>query len=318
MDKTSCMSVQFFFPDGRQVVFQNTERKKYRGVLLPGSEVEQSHTWAAAIAIQELQYHLFNIGYRLLEIFSKIKFSINESTGLRFEALLAGEMHVSVNGEKQKFRAGEYRITDVPLFKALFKKNTSCSIFITTYSEDLLKQLGIEIAPLAPHRMPDMMSNLINEMLRNPYAEELRSFYYENCVREILFLHLAQDKSIMPEELMNKDIAMIYKADSLIADDLQQHYTIEELARMLNTNQLKLKTGFKKVYGMGVFKRLVFRRMEHAKLLLESTDKSISEVASLTGYDTVAGFIHAFRREFALTPREWRKQEQRDNEESEL
>jgi hypothetical protein len=90
--------------------------------LLPESEVQQSHTSAAIITLQELSYQLFNISYRLLEIFSKTKFSINESTCLRFEALLTGEAYVSVNGEKGKFRAGEYRIKDVPLFRALFKK----------------------------------------------------------------------------------------------------------------------------------------------------------------------------------------------------
>lgn len=46
--------------------------------------------------------------------------------------------------------------------------------------------------------------------------------------------------------------------------------------------------------------------MEHAKLLLESTDKSIGEIANLAGYNTAAGFIHAFRMEFGLTPRERR------------
>ena len=301
------MSVQFFFPDGRPLIFQKVDRKQYRGVLLPGSEVQQSRTWAAVITEQEFQHRLFHIEHRLLEIFSKIKFSVNENAGLRFEALLNGEMNVSANGEKRKFKAGEYRITDVPLFKALFKKNTSCSIFITHYSEDLLKQSGIEIAPYPPHRMPDMMTNLINQMLHNPYSEELRNFYYENCVRELLFLHLAQDKNTVTGQLMNKDIATIYKADSIIAANLQKHYTIDELSRMSGTNKLKLKVGFKKAYGMGVFKRLVFRRMEQAKMLLESTDKSIGEIASLTGYDTVAGFIHAFRREFGLTPREWRK-----------
>lgn len=299
--------IKFFYPDGKQIAFQPTDWKKYKGVLLPGSEVQQSRTATAALITQDLQYHLFNIGYRLIEVFSKIKFSINENTGLRFEALLAGEMHVSVNGEKQKFKAGEYRFTDVTLFKALFKTNTSCSIFITTYSEDLLKELNIEILPHVPHRMPDAMSNLINEILHNPYAEELINFYYENCVRELLFIYLTQDSNFILAELTNSDIAKIYKADSFINDNLQQHYTIDKLSRLVNTNQLKLKTGFKKIFGMGVFKRLVFRRMEHAKLLLEATDKSISEIARLTGYDTVAGFIHAFRREFGITPREWRK-----------
>jgi AraC-like DNA-binding protein len=80
---------------------------------------------------------------------------------------------------------------------------------------------------------------------------------------------------------MNKDIASIYKADSIIAANLKKHYTIDELSRMSGTNKLKLKIGFKKAYGMGVFKRLVFRWMEHAKTLLESTDKSIGEIAGV-------------------------------------
>ena len=95
----------------------------------------------------------FNISHRLLEIFSKIKFSINETAGLRLEALLSGEMRIPVNGERIKFRSGEYRLTDVPLFTALFKQNTSCSIFITHYSLELLKQLKINIEPFAPRRM---------------------------------------------------------------------------------------------------------------------------------------------------------------------
>ena len=160
-----------------------------------------------------------------------------------------------------------------------------------------------------------MMANKINEMLRNLYSDQLRDFYYENCVRELLFFHLSQSRSSLPGELTNTDVASIYKADALMASNLQQHFTIDEFARMVNSNSFKLKTGFSKVYGMGVFKRLVFRRMEHAKLLLSTTDKSIGEIASLAGYDTVAGFIHAFRREFGLTPREWRKQQQEEDNE---
>jgi len=234
---------------------------------------------------------------------------------LRLEALLSGEIRIPANGERIKFRSGEYRLTDVPLFTALFKQNTSCSIFITHYSLELLKQLEINIEPCAPRRMSNMMANKINEMLRNPYSDQLRDFYYENCVRELLFFHLSQDRSPLPGELTNTDVASIYKADALMASNLQQHFTIDELARMVNSNSFKLKTGFSKVYSMGVFKRLVFRRMEHAKLLLSTTDKSIGEIASLAGYDTVAGFIHAFRREFGLTPREWRKQQQKEDNE---
>lgn len=311
------MYVQIFFPDGRQVAFIDLEKKNYRGSLLPGSEIRQSKTWAAIITVQEWAGGLFNIGHRLFEVFSKVRFSINENAGYRLEALLTGQTYISVNGDKKKFRAGEYRITDVPLFKALFKQNTSCNIFITHYSDDLLKQLGIEMTNQSPRRMPAMMVNLINEMLKNPYTHKLRDFYYENSVRELLFLHLTQSRLKLPGNLINENIADIYKADTLISSDLQQHYTIEQLARLINTNQLKLKAGFKKVFGMGVFERLVYHRMLHAKTLLESSEKSITEIANLAGYDTVAGFIHAFRKKFNLTPREWRINEREsDNEAS--
>lgn len=169
----------------------------------------------------------------------------------------------------------------------------------------MLQQLGVEVTPCAPQRMPDKMFNLINELLHHPYAEELRNFYYENCIRELLFVHLANGSNNLPVEIKDKEIDLIYKADALIAENLQQHYTINELARMTNSNSLKLKTGFNKVFGMGVFSRLLFRRMEHAKTLLETTSKPIDEVAALAGYNSTAAFIHRFRKKFGLTPRGW-------------
>ena len=154
--------------------------------------------------------------------------------------------------------------------------------------------------------MPDKMNYLIHEMLRNPYGENLRDFYYHNCIRELLFFHLTQQNQPIPGELEDRDIAAIYQADSIISSNLHQHFTIDKLSRMTGTNQFKLKKGFKHIFGMGVFHRLLFRRMEHAKVLLETTDKSIGEIAMLAGYDTAAGFIHAFGRVFKKTPRAWR------------
>lgn len=38
------------------------------------------------------------------------------------------------------------------------------------------------------------------------------------------------------------------------------------------------------------------------------------KIAVLSGYDTVAGSIHAFRKECGVTPREWRVKEMHDEE----
>jgi len=300
------MTVQYFLADGTSVVFQEIEKKKYRGTWLPGAKVFGSNSEIGLITIQELENPLFVFGQRVFELFRQVKFFAHERPGLRFEALLSGEINFTRDDKKVKLKAGQYHLTDIPLFTSLFKKHNSCSIFVTYFSKEMLEQLGLNLLPCLPSRMPDKMNYLIHEMLRNPYGENLRDFYYQNCVRELLFFHLTQHKQPIPGELEDRDIAAIYQADSIISSNLHQHFTIDKLSRMTGTNQFKLKKGFKHVFGMGVFHRLLFRRMEHAKVLLETTNKSIGEIAILAGYETAAGFIHAFRREFKKTPREWR------------
>src|SRR5258705_4571577 len=312
------MTVQLFLPDGSQLIFDAVVVKKYKGLLLPGSKIQESNSETGVLTVQEFTNPLFLISHRIFTIFTKIKLSISERPGLRLEALLTGEINFSANGEKIKLKAGQYHLTELPLLTTLFKSDTSCSIFITHYSAELLEQIGIDVLPsLQPKKMPEGMANLINELLHNPYEENLRDFYYENSVRELLFFHLTNGKDPVPEKLEDKDIAVIYQADAIMASNLHEHFTIEKLSRLAGTNEFKLKKGFRQLFGMGVFHRLLFRRMEQAKMLLETTNKSIGEIAELAGYDTVAGFIHAFRREFDMTPREWRKQTQSNTEEEE-
>ena len=309
------MTVQYFLADGTSVSFQEIDRKKFGDRWLPGAKVFGSNSEIGLITIQEMENPLFVFGQRAFELFRQAKFFANERPGLRFEALLTGEINFRTDDKKIKLKAGQYHLTDIPLFSSLFKKDSSCSIFVTYFSNEMLEQLGLKLLPCPPSRMPDKMNFLIHEMLRNPYGENLRDFYYQNCIRELLFFHLTQHHQPIPGKLEDRDIAAIYHADSIISSNLHQHFTIDKLSRMTGTNQFKLKKGFKHVFGMGVFHRLLFRRMEHAKVLLETTDKSIGEIALLAGYDTAAGFIHAFGREFKKTPREWRLDDKKSEEE---
>jgi AraC-like DNA-binding protein len=50
------------------------------------------------------------------------------------------------------------------------------------------------------------------------------------------------------------------------------------------------------------------RRLQHAQQLLSSTDLTIAEIASQSGYDDSNYFSRIFKRTFQLTPSEWQKQ----------
>ncbi len=206
---------------------------------------------------------------------------------------------------------GQYHVTDTSIFQTTLKKGDGVSYFSVYYSSELLDtalQAG-RVKAIEPKPIPSAMKRLVFEMLENPFDQHLRPFYYENCIREILFLHLSSPAFTLPGELSEAEIAAIHLADRLIAEDLNVHLTIGEIARKAGINAFVLKKGFQQVFGHGVFQRLLLRRMDRAKLLLEKTDKPIKDVSELAGYDTLAGFITAFRKRFGITPREWRRQQ---------
>lgn len=284
----------------------------FRGQRLPGTVMFKAQSSEGEITHQEWENPLYRIGCRLLRFFKKFGIRVKENyPGIRLEAVLTGELKIiSPAGKKTKLLAGQYHLTDTPAFTALFKKDSSCSYFITHYSKELIKEMGFsgQVFPTTPRWMPDGMNDLIHEVLNNPYEEKLRDFYYANAIRELFFVHLTASPATLPGELSDADIAAIYKADLIIATDLQQHYPIPELSQMAGTNEFKLKKGFRQKFNMTVFGRLLYRRMEQAKILLETTSKPIKEVALEAGYETVAGFITAFGKNFGMTPLEWREQ----------
>ena len=59
---------------------------------------------------------------------------------------------------------------------------------------------------------------------------------------------------------------------------------------------------FKQVFGQTIFDYTQGLRMDEAKRLLETTEKSITEIAFDVGYEYSSNFTTAFKRRFFITP----------------
>jgi len=157
--------------------------------------------------------------------------------------------------------------------------------------------------------MSGPMREVIYRILENPFEEKFRDAFYDYSIRELLFYHISAPQFTPPGELSQTELAAVYEADRIISANLSVHYSINELARMTHTNVHVLKTGFARLFGMGTFERLLQRKMERAKYLLETTDRQVQDISELSGYETVTGFINAFRKQFKMTPKDWRKKQ---------
>lgn len=77
---------------------------------------------------------------------------------------------------------------------------------------------------------------------------------------------------------------------------------IGDLAKSIRTNEHKLKTGFKALFGMTIYKYHKGAKMDQAHRMLESGEKSVKEVAYQSGYSNIANFTNAFKSWYGYPP----------------
>lgn len=306
--------------------FQSVSTRKYRGNRLAGTPMLVATSNALNITLQEWQRPLYHAAFRIFNFFRRQSPGVREREQcLRLEAVLNGELVTeNMAGERTKLRAGHYQLTREEQFLIHGKKGRDCHYFVSYYPHELIKEFGIDNFKFTPGPLPipEQMAKVIHEALHNPYDASLHELYYQTLLRDLFFIHLTAARVELPTTLTEEDIATVYRADAFLSEDLSEHYSIEEISSKVGTNSFKLKKGFRAIFQMGVFGRLLSKRMEYAKLLLETTLKPIKEIALETGYETVAGFITAFRKRYGMTPLDWREEKtgylrQSENDEEE-
>lgn len=108
--------------------------------------------------------------------------------------------------------------------------------------------------------------------------------------------------------LSKQDMAYIRQAKTILDENFDKHITIPQLARQAGINEAKLKEGFRELYSNSIHTYLQQLRLEKAKQLLLTTAMPITDITYHIGYSHVTHFTTLFKKEFGLTPTEWRKE----------
>ena len=99
----------------------------------------------------------------------------------------------------------------------------------------------------------------------------------------------------------------IQESRQIIDTRYDAHITLSDIARQVGLNEFKLKSGFRRLFGIGMFEYLLKTRMQKARNLLLETKLPIKEVARRTGYTSKQSFQNAFKKYFDETPGSFRK-----------
>lgn len=103
------------------------------------------------------------------------------------------------------------------------------------------------------------------------------------------------------------------RVEKIITSDLRQHHPAWELAAQFSVSETSLKNYFRGVFGQNISIYLRELRMKKATELLTSTRLSVAEIAELIGYMNQSKFASVFKKQFGLSPLEYRRSKNLEN-----
>ncbi|HET6567961.1 MAG TPA: AraC family transcriptional regulator [Rhodothermales bacterium] len=162
-----------------------------------------------------------------------------------------------------------------------------------------------DVLPVTPR-----MLDAIDRIRRWKEYGTLGRMYVEAKVLELLALQLehfllARSGTRTPG-LARRDVDRMYEARQVLLRRMADPPCLPELARLVGTNEFKLKRDFKAVFGKTVYDLLLEHRMEHARALLLDTDRLVADIAEEVGYAHGSHFSTAFKRVFGISPNQLR------------
>ncbi len=107
------------------------------------------------------------------------------------------------------------------------------------------------------------------------------------------------------DDICNKN--EIYNCIELITSNYCTNISVEELASYCNLSKSRFLHLFKKITQTSPVAFQQELRIDNAKLLLSSTQLSISDISFRCGYDDPLYFSRLFKKKTGISPKEYRK-----------
>lgn len=212
---------------------------------------------------------------------------------------------------------------NLALMQEHYEANSSASwITVSITKEYAAALLGLRFAELArlvldrlqcaTDNLPVIQSFELNEAMRDivhglnamPPNDPQHSLYVRAKSFELICLAMKD----LNQDVLNVDgeTQGEHAAISIVRDIILQNYrrppSLEELARSAGMNRTKLNMIFRRRFGLSVFEFIREQRLQYAKMLLDSYDLPIAEVAYRSGYNHPCNFTTAYRKRFGCRP----------------
>lgn len=135
--------------------------------------------------------------------------------------------------------------------------------------------------------------------------ENMRTIKQSFALQEDMIRNFCQ---LVKQHSLSKYSYYVGQAITLVQFDLTADLRLKTIAEKLNVNSSYLSSLFHKEYGCTLTEFINKQRIDQSILLLQTTSKSVQEIAAECGIHDVNYFIKLFKKQTGFTPSRYRRQ----------
>lgn len=133
---------------------------------------------------------------------------------------------------------------------------------------------------------------------------------YVESLSNVLAIHLLRQYSAPTSHLIVYESGLsqrqILQVIEYVNEHLNQDIKLANLATLLGISESHLSHRFKQALGITPYQYLLQQRIERAKQLLKEGDRSITDIATLCGFNSHSHLSKQFRQLTGMTPKAYR------------
>lgn len=130
-----------------------------------------------------------------------------------------------------------------------------------------------------------------------------------------IFIYDIRQNSVNTNESENNRLEMLIH---YVEENFQNEYVLQTMSSTLGLSEKSIHRQLKSGIGLSARELVAECRIKEARKMLKYTDKPISLIANLVGFNSDKTFYRIFKQQMGMTPNEYRKEGERLNADTEI
>lgn len=127
-------------------------------------------------------------------------------------------------------------------------------------------------------------------------------------LNELIYLILTSNDGCMRRKVLRSADTESGLFMNVIYDNIFTDVSIESLAEQTHRSLTSFKKEFRKLFNMPPHRWIIEQRLMRAKIMLSSTNRTVSEVGIECGFTNISHFIKLFKQRYNTTPALFRRE----------